>query len=141
MKRFVFFLAVTVLVVPINFPLHAQDGGFGGGGDSVDITGLLGDRGGGRGGFNGGGNGRGAIQMPDSKTMFSDIQSALKKGKTPLDKSQEKPLKSMLDQEVVNLSDRIQVLRTSNSNNSGNNQGGFQGRPDFAGGFPPDRGF
>jgi hypothetical protein len=144
MKRFVFFLAVTILLVPMNFPLRAQDGGFGGGGDAIDVTGLLGDRGGGRGGFNGGGNGRGAIQMPDSKTMFSDIQSALKKGKTPLDKSQEKPLRSMLDQEIVNLSDRVQLLRqNSNNNNSFDGGGGFPGgREGFpgGGGFPPGGG-
>jgi len=141
MKRILFLLAVTILLVPIYFPLHGQDGGFGGGGDSVDITGILGDRGG-RGGFNGGGNnGRGAIQMPDSKTLFSDIQSALKKGKTPLDKSQEKPLRSMLDQEIVNLSDRVQLLRQNNNNNSFDpGGGGFQGGRDFGGGFPPGGG-
>ena len=142
MKRFLFVVAVTILLVPIHFPLHGQDGGFGGGGDSIDLTGILGDRGG-RGGFNGGGNnGRGAIQMPDSKTLFSDIQSALKKGKTPLDKSQEKPLRSMLDQEVVNLSDRVQLLR-QNSNNNNNfdpGGGGFPGGRDFGGGFPPGGG-
>ena len=142
MKSFLFAVAVTILLIPIGRPLHGQDGGFGGG-DSVDITGILGDRGGGRGGFNGGNNGRGAIQLPDSKTMFSDIQSALKKGKTPLDKSQEKPLRSMLDQEVVNLSDRVQLLRqNSNNNNFDSGGGGFQGGRDFGGGggFPPGGG-
>jgi hypothetical protein len=144
MKRILFVLAITILMVPIHYPLHAQDGGFGGGGDSVDITGILGDRGG-RGGFNGqGNNGRGAIQMPESKTLFSDIQSALKKGKTPLDKSQEKPLRSMLDQEVVNLSDRVQLIRQNNNNNNNFDSGGggfqggrggnFNGTPDQAGG-------
>jgi hypothetical protein len=144
MKRILFVLAITILLVPIHYPLHAQDGGFGGGGDSVDITGILGDRGG-RGGFNGqGNNGRGAIQMPESKTLFSDIQSALKKGKTPLDKSQEKPLRSMLDQEVVNLSDRVQLIRQNNNNNNNFDSGGggfqggrggnFNGTPDQAGG-------
>jgi hypothetical protein len=144
MKLILFVLAITILMVPIHYPLHAQDGGFGGGGDSVDITGILGDRGG-RGGFNGqGNNGRGAIQMPESKTLFSDIQSALKKGKTPLDKSQEKPLRSMLDQEVVNLSDRVQLIRQNNNNNNNFDSGGggfqggrggnFNGTPDQAGG-------
>ena len=142
MKRFLFLLAVTILIVPIHFPLHGQDGGFGGGGDSVDITGILGDRGGrGGGGFGGPGNGRGAIQLPESRVLFSDIQSALKKGKTPLDKSQEKPLRSMLDQEVVNLSDRVQLLRQNNNNNSfDSGGGGFQGGRDFGGGFPPGGG-
>ncbi len=140
MKRFLFVLAITILLVPTQYPLHAQDGGFGGGGDSVDITGILGDRGG-RGGFGGAGNnGRGAIQLPDSRTLFSDIQSALKKGKTPLDKSQEKPLRSMLDQEVVNLSDRVQILSKNNNNNFDSGGGGFQGGRDFGGGFPPGGG-
>jgi hypothetical protein len=143
MKSFLFAVAVTILLIPVGRPMHGQDGGFGGGGDSVDITGILGDRGGGRGGFNGGNNGRGAIQLPDSKIMFSDIQSALKKGKTPLDKSQEKPLRSMLDQEVVNLSDRVQLLRQNNNNNNfDSGGGGFQGGRDFGGGggFPPGGG-
>jgi len=146
MKNFLFAVALVILLVPIGRPVQGQDGGgFGGGGDTVDLSGLLGDRGG-RGGFNGpGNNGRGGYELPDSKTMFSEIQSALKKGKTPLDKTQEKPLKSMLDMEVVNLSDRIQVLRNNSNTNSGfnNNAGGFPGggRPDFAGGgFPPGGG-
>jgi len=144
MKRFLFLVAITVLLIPIRYPLHAQDGGFGGGGDSIDITGILGDRGGrGGGGFGGPGNGRGAIQLPESRVLFSDIQSALKKGKTPLDKSQEKPLRSMLDQEVVNLSDRVQLLRqNSNNSNFDPGGGGFPGgRGDFGGGgFPPPGG-
>jgi len=82
--------------------------------------------------------------------MLSDIQSTLKKGKTPLQKAQEKPVKSLLDQEIVNLSDKIQVLRNANNNNGNNGgfndraggnfpQGGFPGGAgggDFAGGFP-----
>jgi hypothetical protein len=144
MKKLLFAIAISILLIPISRPLQGQEGGFGGGGgDSVDLSGLLGDRGG-RGGFGGPGNaGRGGYQLPDSKVIFSEIQSALKKGKTPLDKSQEKPLQSMLALEVVTLSDRIQVLRTSNTNGGGNNAaGGFQGgRPDFAGGFPPEGGF
>lgn len=134
MKRILFALAITVLLIPIRYPLHGQDGGFGGGGDSIDVTGLIGDRGGRGGGFGGpGNNGRGAIEMPTSKDLLSDIQSALKKGKTPLDKSQEKPLKSMIDQEIVNLSDRIQLLRQNNNNNNNFDRG----PRDFGGGFPP----
>jgi hypothetical protein len=144
MKRLLFLLAVIILLAPTHFPLHGQDGGFGGGGDSIDITGMLGDRGGrGGGGFGGPGNGRGGIQLPESRVLFSDIQSALKKGKTPLDKSQEKPLRSMLDQEVVNLSDRVQLLRqNSNNSNFDAGGGGFPGgRGDFGGGgFPPGGG-
>jgi hypothetical protein len=68
--------------------------------------------------------------------MYSEIQSILKKGKTPLQKAQEKPLASLLDQEVVNLSDQIQVLR-NNSNDRGGPPGGFPGGGDFPpGGFP-----
>jgi hypothetical protein len=143
MKRFLFVLAITILLLPMHFPLHGQDGGFGGG-DSIDVTGLIGDRGGRGGGFGGQGNGRGGIQMPDSKELFSDIQSALKKGKTPLDKSQEKPLRSMLDQEIVHLSDRVQLLRQNNNNNNNFDRGGGGfpgGGRDFGGGFPPDGGF
>jgi hypothetical protein len=143
MKRLLFLMAVIILLVPTHFPLHGQDGGFGGGGDSIDITGMLGDRGGrGGGGFGGPGNGRGGIQLPESRLLFADIQSALKKGKTPLDKSQEKPLRSMLDQEVVNLSDRVQLLRQNSNNSNFDAGGGFPGgRGDFGGGgFPPGGG-
>jgi len=143
MKRLLFLLAVIILLAPTHFPLHGQDGGFGGGGDSIDITGMLGDRGGrGGGGFGGPGNGRGGIQLPESRLLFADIQSALKKGKTPLDKSQEKPLRSMLDQEVVNLSDRVQLLRQNSNNSNFDAGGGFPGgRGDFGGGgFPPGGG-
>jgi len=134
MKPLLFAVAITLLLLPIAQPVRGQDGGFGGG-DSIDV--LLGDRGGGRGGFNGNNNGgRGGVAIPDSKTLLSDIQSALKKGKTPLDKAQEKPLKSMLDLEVVNLTDHVQVLRLNNEN-SNNNQNGFPG----GGNFPQDGGF
>ena len=138
MKPFLLTVAITLLLLPIAYPLRAQDGGFGGG-DSVDI--MLGDRGGGRGGFNGNNNGgRGGVVMPDSKTMMSDIQNALKKGKTPLDKAQEKPLKGLLDLEIVSLTDHLQVLRLSNENNN-NNQNGFPGGGDFNRGGPPPEGF
>jgi hypothetical protein len=131
MKTFHFAVAITLLALPIAYPIHAQDGGFGG--DSIDI--MLGDRGGGRGGFNNN-TGRGGVVVPESKVLFSDIQSALKKGKTPLDKAQEKPLKSLLDLEVVTLTDRLQVIRLNNANEN-NNQGGFPGGQ----GFPQDGGF
>jgi hypothetical protein len=135
MRKLWFAVAIAILVTPLTPALRAQDGGFGGGfggGDSVDVTGILGDRGG-RGG-NGGNGGRGGLQLPDSRLVFSQIQSALKKGKTPLQKSQEKPLQSMLDQEITNLSDRIQVLRSENNNrNENNNNGGgnFPGGNNF----------
>src|SRR3954468_19778806 len=104
MKKIAFTIAVAILMMPLFHPIHAQDGGFGGFGDGgVDVTGLLGDRGG------RGGGGRGQIQIPDSKTMLSEIQSTLKKGKTPLDKEQEKPVKSLLDAEILTLTDQVQL--------------------------------
>jgi hypothetical protein len=138
MKNFWFGISFAILMfsLPAAAILRAQDGPPGGGGfggDSVDLSGLLGDRGG-RGGGNFGN--RGGSPLPDSKQMYSEIQSILKKGKTPLQKAQEKPLASLLDQEVVNLSDRIQVLR-NNSNDRGGPPGGFPGGGDFPpGGFP-----
>jgi len=150
MKKLLFAAAMSLLLIPIFRPVRGQDPGFGGG-DSIDLTGML-NGGGGRGGPNNG-NHRNSFEMPDSKVLFSDIQKALNKAKTPLDKSQEKPLRSMLDLEVVTLSDKIQVLRSNNNNNNFNNQG-FPGggRPDFQGGggfpaggppngFPPEGGF
>jgi hypothetical protein len=112
-KRLVL-IAYAILVIPMVRPLHAQDGGFGGG-DSIDVTGALNGRGGfGRSGFN-----RGGPIIPDSKSMLSDIRSALNKGKTPIEKSQEMPLKSMLDTELVALTDRIQLLQANRNQNRG----------------------
>src|SRR6185295_3213353 len=107
----------------------------------IDLSGMLGDRGG-RGGFGGNGNAaRGGPQIPESKALYSEIQSTLKKGKTPLEKAQEKPLRSMLDLEIVNLTDRVQVLRLSSSNTpfESGSTGGFPGGGNFppGGGFPP----
>jgi len=46
MKKLVFAIAITILTMPLFHPIiHAQDGGFGGG-EGIDVTGLLGDRGG-----------------------------------------------------------------------------------------------
>jgi hypothetical protein len=96
MNKRLIVIAYAILVIPMVRPLHAQDGGFGGG-DSIDVTGALNGRGGfGRGGFN-----RGGPIIPDSKSMLSDIRSALNKGKTPLEKSQEMPLKSMRYKEIL----------------------------------------
>jgi hypothetical protein len=138
MEKFWFRIAFAILMFSLSAVtiLRAQDGGFGGGGpvgDSIDVSGILGDRGG-RGGGNFGN--RGGSPLPDSKQMYSEIQSILKKGKTPLQKAQEKPLLNLLDQEVVNLSDQIQVLR-NNSNDRGGPTGGFPGGGDLPpGGFP-----
>ena len=143
MEKFWFRIAFAILMFSLTAVtmLRAQDGGFGGGGpggDSIDISGILGERGG-RGGGNFGN--RGGAPLPDSKQMYSEIQSVLKKGKTPLQKAQEKPLANLLDQEVVNLSDRIQVLGINNQN--GNDRGGNSppGGPPGGGDFPPPGGF
>jgi hypothetical protein len=75
--------------------------------------------------------------MPDSKAMLSDIQKALNKGKTPLDKTQENR-EEHVGLEVVTLSDRIQVLRSNNNNNEITREAFLVGTPDFqgGGGFP-----
>jgi hypothetical protein len=129
MKKLLLLIASAILFIPMARPIQAQDGGFGGG-DSIDVTGALNGRGGfGRGGFN-----RAAPIIPDSKSMLSDIRSALSKGKTPLEKSQEMPLKSMLDTELVALTDRIQLLQTTRNQNRGDfPQGGFPGNVEGGG--------
>ena len=138
MKKLLFAVAVAIFVIPMYQPLYGQDGvGFGA--DSVDLSGLLGgDRGGGN-----RGNGRNNIQIPVSKEVVDGIEATLKKGNTPLDKTQKKPLQSLVDKEVVDLSDRIQILRNNNSNNNNNNfnnggqeqpQGGRGGRGGGRGG-------
>jgi hypothetical protein len=130
MKKLMFLTALAILIVPMGRFLRAQDVGFGGG-DSIDVTGVLngGRGGGGRGGFN-----RAAPVIPDSKSMMSDIKSALNKGKTPLEKAQEMPLQSLLDTELVGLSDRIQVLQANrNQNRGGDFPDRQQGAADSAG--------
>ncbi len=135
MKKVIFTIAVAILMMmPVFRPIHGQDG-LGGFGEGLDVTGLLGDRG-------RGGQGRGGIQMPDSRSLLSEIQSTLKKGKTPMDKAQEKPVKSLLDAEIVILTDKIQLLRNNNNNNNNQNFGGdFGGGRDFGGGFQDGGGF
>src|SRR5882724_6727429 len=117
MKRMLFAVAVLILALPMYQPLYAQDGIFGG--DSVDLSGLLG------GGDRGGGNrgGRGNVQIPVSADMVSEIKGILSKGKKPLEKDQENMLKSMLNKEITDLTDRIQLLR--NNNNGNFNNGNF----------------
>ena len=126
MKRLLSVVGVAVLVAPmlLSKPAFAQDGGFGG--DSIDLSGLLG--GGDRGGR--GGNGNRGPTIPTSQDMFVEIQQTLKKGKTPLDKPQEKALQSLLSTELVALSDKIQLLRNNNNNNNNNN---------FPNNFPQDQ--
>jgi len=113
MKKLMFVMAVAAFAIPVlglMSPAYAQFDG------DVDLSGLLngGDRGGGN-----RGNNRGP-QIPDSKLMFKEIQDTLKKGKTPMEKAQEKPVQNLLDTEVVMLTDKIQLLRNNNNNNNQN---------------------
>jgi len=116
MKRLLIFTAATILAIPVfsvlSRPAYGQDGGFGG--DTVDLTNLL--NGGGNNG-NRGNNNRGP-QIPDSKIMFDEIQATLKKGKTPLEDAQKKPIQSLISTEIVALTDKIQLLRNNNGNNN-----------------------
>jgi len=115
MKRLMFVVAVAILAIPVSGlmsrPAFGQDFGT----DSIDITGLLGGGNSGNRGYNRG------PQIPVSADMFKEIQETLKKGKTPLENAQVKPLKSLLDTEIVTLTDRIQLLKNNNSNNNNNN--------------------
>ena len=117
MKRLLFLTAVAILVIPFSSlmsrPAYGQDGGFGG--DTVDLTNLL--NGGGNNNGNRGNNNRGP-QIPDSKLMYEEIQATLKKGKTPLEDAQKKPLQNLINTEVVALTDKIQLLRNNNGNNN-----------------------
>jgi hypothetical protein len=114
MKRLMYVIAVAMFMVPVlglMSPVYAQFDG------DVDLSGIL--NGGGERGGNRGGNNRGP-QIPDSAVMFNEIKDTLKKGKTPMDKAQEKPIQSLLNMEIVTLTDKIQTLR-NNNNNNGNN--------------------
>jgi hypothetical protein len=109
-----FVMAVAIFLVPVMgliFPVYAQFE------SDVDLSGILNE---GRGGGNRGGNNRGP-QIPDATVMFKEIQETLKKGKTPMDKAQEKPIQSLLSMEIVKLTDTIQLLRNNNNNNGNNN--------------------
>ncbi len=113
MKRLMFVMAVATFMIPVlglMSPAYAQFDG------DVDLSGML--NGGDRGGGNRGGN-RGP-QIPDSAVMFKEIQDTLKKGKTPMEKAQEKPVQSLLNMEIVTLTDKIQLLRNNNNNNNQN---------------------
>ena len=114
MKKLMYVMAVAMFMIPVlGFlsPVYAQFDG------DVDLSGLLNGGGEGRGGNRGGNRGP---QIPDAKLMFDEIQSTLKKGKTPMDKAQEKPIQNLLNMEIVTLTDRIQLLRNNNNNNNNN---------------------
>src|SRR4051794_30579913 len=114
MKKLLLITAMMVLAAP----LYAQE-------DSIDVTNILNGLGGGN---NNGRGGRGnQPQIPVALDMLTEIKTALKNGKTPLvDKAQEKQVQSLLNTEIVALTDQIQVLRGNDSNNQNNqnNQGG-----------------
>src|SRR6188768_3657806 len=105
---------LAILVSGLSTPVYAQFDN-----EVQDLSNLLNGAGGNNNG-NRGNNNRN-IQIPDSKVMFEDIKKILKDGKTPLEGAQEKPLKSLIDTEIVTLTDKIQVLR-NNQNNNNNNQ-------------------
>jgi hypothetical protein len=108
-----FVMAVAMFMIPafgLMSPVYAQFDG------DVDLSGILNE---GRGGGNRGGN-RGP-QIPDAKLMLDEIKATLKKGKTPMDNAQEKPIQNLLNMEIVKLTDTIQ-LRNNNNNNNNNNQ-------------------
>jgi len=115
MKRLIYVMAVAMFMVPVlglMSPVYAQFDG------DVDLSGILnggGDRGGGN-----RGNNRG-IQIPDGKVMFDEIQATLKKGKTPMEDAQRKPIQNLLNMEIVTLTDKIQLFRNNNNNNNNGN--------------------
>ena len=123
MKKLMFVMAVAIFMIPalgMMSPVYAQFDG------DVDLSSILNGGGGERGGNRGGNRGP---QIPDSMIMFKEIQDTLKKGKTPMDKAQEKPIQNVLNMEIVTLTDKIQLLRNNNNNNNPNfnNQAGGRG--------------
>jgi len=123
MKKLMFAMAVALFMIPslgMMSPVYAQFDG------DVDLSSILNGGGGERGGNRGGNRGP---QIPDSMIMFKEIQDTLKKGKTPMDKAQEKPIQNVLNMEIVTLTDKIQLLRNNNNNNNPNfnNQAGGRG--------------
>ncbi len=112
MKKLLLITAMMVLAAP----LYAQE-------DSIDVTNILNGLGGGNNQGGRGGRGNQPV-IPDSKQMFLDIEAALKKGKTPLEDPQKKPLQSLLNSEIVALTDQIQLIRNGYENNNQNNQQG-----------------
>jgi hypothetical protein len=126
MKKLVFLCGVALLAISVSgmiSPVYAQFDN-----EVQDLSNLLNGAGGG----NNRGNNNRNIQIPDSKVMFEEIKKTLKDGKTPLESAQEKPLKSLLDTEIVALSDKIQLMRNNQNGNNqtaANNTGGRGGQP------------
>jgi hypothetical protein len=115
MKKLMYVMAVAIFMIPVLgllTPVYAQFDG------DVDLSGLLNGGGEGRGGNRGGNRGP---QIPDGKVMLDEIQATLKKGKTPMEDAQKKPIQSLLNMEIVTLTDKIQTLRNNNNNNGNNN--------------------
>jgi hypothetical protein len=114
MKKLMFVMAVAIFMIPalgMMSPVYAQFDG------DVDLSSIL--NGGGERGGNRGNNNRGP-QIPDGKIMFDEIQATLKKGKTPMEDAQKKPIQNLLNMEIVTLTDKIQLLRNNNNNNNPN---------------------
>jgi hypothetical protein len=112
MKKFRIVVGIAILTAPLCGSVFGQDDF-----TSVDLSSILN-----QGGNGNRGNNRGP-SIPDSKILFQQIQDTLKKGKTPLEKEQIKPLQSLLDTEIVALTDKLQLMRNNNGypNNNNNN--------------------
>jgi hypothetical protein len=135
MKKLMFLCGVAILSISVSgmiSPAYAQFDN-----EVQDLSNLLNGAGGGN--NRGGNNNRNFPQIPVSADMYKEIVETLKKGKTPLEKAQEKPLKGLLDMEIVTLSDKIQLLRNNQNNNNqsaANNTGG-RGTPQAANNSQP----
>ena len=117
MKKLMLMCGVAIVAISVSgmiSPAYAQFDN-----EVQDLSNLLNGAGGNNNGNRGGNNNRN-IQIPDANVMYADIVKILKDGKTPLEKPQEKPLKSLLEMEIVTLTDKIQVMRNNQTNNNNN---------------------
>ena len=112
-------LLLVGAIVLLASPCFAQDdfgGGFGGGFDGVltgsDIDALLG--GGNRGNRNNNGT-----SIPNPEQMLLQMKDLLKAKKVPLNKDQEKALKTFLDTETVAMRTELEAQFTNRGNNNG----------------------
>src|SRR5688572_3179166 len=115
----------VVVIVLLSFPAIAQDdfgGGFGGGFDGVltggDIDALLG--GGNRGNR---GNNNNNTSIPNPEQLFLQLKDLLKAKKVPLNKDQEKSLRTFLDTETVAMRTELEAIFQGRGNNNNNNRG------------------